>query len=175
MTRGLTTAQKSYLDDNAVIHETLIQISYDGNSVFYTSGLADVSGISTSYSGGTQTWVATNNIQNIDTIVEKTFGITAPQALLFTGDMSVTLGALGVSALDLPNIDTNFYIHRIFRNVSTYTVWGEDPIELFAGILIKKTYTVGIDTELLQLDLQNKSRFYNKVSQLKILKGLGVL
>ena len=175
MTRGLTATQKSYLDDNAVIHETLVQISYGGNSVFYTTGLADLTGVSTIYSGGARTWSATNDIQNVDTIVEKTFGVTAPQALIFTGDMGATLGALGVSALDLPNIDTKFYIHRVFRNVSTYAEWGEDPIELFAGILVKKTYTVGIDTEILQLDLLNKSRFYNKVSQLKILKGLGAI
>lgn len=175
MTRGLTATQKSYLDDNAVIHETLVQISYGGNNVFYTTGLADLSGVSTSYSGGAQTWVATNNIQNVDTIVEKTFGVTAPQAMIFTGDVGATISALGVSLLDLPNIDTKFYIHRIFRNISTYAEWGEDPIELFAGVLVKKTYTVGKEEKKLQIDLLNKSKFYNKVSQLKILKGLGAL
>jgi len=175
MTRGLTATQKGYLDDNAVIHETLVQISYGGNSVYYTTGLADLTGVSTNYSGGTQTWSANNTIQNVDTIIEKTFGVTAPQALIMTGDMGATLGALGVSALNLPNIDTEFYIHRIFRNLSTYAEWGEDPIELFAGVLVKKSYTVGVDTEVLQLDLQNKSRFYSKVSQLKVLKGLGAI
>lgn len=172
MSRGLTANQIGYLDDNATIHETLVQITYNGNSVYYTTGMADIS-VATDTSGGTQTFVTANDIKSVDQVPEVPFGAEIRVGMLLTGDFTQNLGALGVTALELPNIDTAIYIHKVFRNVSDYTLWSENPIKLFQGVLTKKTYTVGATLAELQLEIVSKTQFQNKKSVIKLPKGLG--
>jgi hypothetical protein len=151
----------------------LLQITYDGNSVYYTTGLSDITA-TTDYSGGAQTFVTNNLIQTIDQVTEKPFGVENRIGILFTGNVGTTITALGVSPLNFVNIETKFYVHRVFRTVSTYALWSENPIPIFAGFLAKKTYTVGLDIETLQLELVNRQSI-KKVSGLFIPKGTGAI
>jgi hypothetical protein len=157
MTRGLTSGQISYLENNATINETLIQISYNGNSVYYTTGLSDISA-TTDFTDGAKTFVTNPYVENIDNLPEVPFGNENRAAVLFTGNMGTTISALGVSPLEFVNVDTKFYIHRIYRTLSDYSLWTEDPISLYTGFLVKKTYNVGATFERLQLELMNRHR-----------------
>jgi len=157
MTRGLDASQISFIEDNATINETLMQIDYNGNSVYYTTGISDID-VETSTSNGVKTFVINPFFKSLDVIPELPFGNTARSAITFTGEVENTITALGVSPFGFVNVETKVHLHRLYRNINDFTVGSADPIELYSGFLVKKTYTVGKTTKTLQLEFMNRHR-----------------
>lgn len=172
MSRGLDVNQKAFLDDNATVYETLVKITIGTNSVYYTTGSVDVTPTVGADTAGL-TFVANNIIKSIDDIPEKTLGTSIRVGMVLTGDFTQTLGALGVTPFDLPNIDTEIVLWRGYRNVVGNDFWVYSSIKLFQGVLTKKTYSAGVASNQMQLEFISKTQFAKKVSPITVLKGQG--
>ena len=172
MSRGLDVNQKTFLDDNATIYETLVKITIGTNSVYYTTGSVDVTPTVGADTAGL-TFVANNIIKSIDDIPEKTLGTSIRVGMVLTGDFTQTLGALGVTPFDLPNIDTQIVLWRGYRNLAGNDFWVYSSIKLFQGVLTKKTYSAGVASNQMQLEFISKTQFAKKVSPITVLKGQG--
>lgn len=173
MSRGLTTDQKNILDDDVTIHETLLEITdSDGNTLYWTTGASDVT-TTTPTSGGAQFYRTTNTLQEIDNINEVVWNGENRIGIRLAGDMSDAIGPQTQSPLNYRNYDTQFVFYKIFRNVSDNAIASADPILIFNGVLIKKTYIVGPTVETLQLDLISFAKFNNIMSPILQNTGLG--
>jgi len=174
MTRGLVSAQTNILDDVVVQSEILLQIQYNSQNAFFTTGGVDTTA-TTDTSSGSQVFRTSNLITGFSTIYEKPFGVENRIAVIMGGDVTSAMSPFGITPLAFVNNETRFILHKLFRNVTTNTVESADPIKLFDGRLVKKNYTVGELTKTLVLEIQNKLVFSNKTSNILTNSGLGVL
>lgn len=173
MSRGLSVDQKNILDDEVTVHETLLQIQdSDGNNLFWTTGASDVT-VTTSTSGGSQLFRTSNTLVEIDNIAEVTWNAENRLAIVLGGDMTDAIGPQTIAPLNYTNYNTRFIFHKIFRSVTDNSITGGDPILLFDGVLIKKTYTVGNTSQTLQLDLISTAQFSDVMSPILQNTGLG--
>ena len=173
MSRGFTSAQNTILATNAIIVENLLQIQYNGSDVFLTSAPHDTSATTTT-SGGAQTFIENHTWAGFSEINDQVFASENRIAIYFEGDMTATFGSFSTAPIDFVNSDTRFIIHKLFRNASDNSIVSADPILIYDGNLVKKTYTVGGDIERLQLDCVTIPKSY-AVFPILTLSGLGAI
>lgn len=152
MARTLSAAQEANLDGQSYIGETLVEITYDSTTLYYTTGYWDVS-ISTPTSGGTQTYLGDSKIQSIASIDEIAYFTEIRSGIVFNGISTSFIDTLG---LDYDNITVVMY--KIFRVSSDNTIdTSSDPIEIFNGYVVGKSISADQGDMKLQLDLSNQN------------------
>lgn len=144
MSRNLTVAQQNELDNAVYLQETLIEIvDTTGTKYYYTTASVDAT-VETTTSGGAVTFEANSLISEISEITE--YEVTTDQRLglvLVGTDLSVPLNWQNGSEIIL---------HKLFRNVSDYSIVTSDPIQTFKGVIVKRTRTMSATEQSLQID-----------------------
>lgn len=175
MSRGLSTDQKNLLDDEVTIHETLIELTDENNAVMtWTTGASDVT-VTTNTSGGPKLYRTNNIFQGIDRINEVTWNGENRIGIVLVGDMSERLVPSLIAPLNFRNLVTVIRVYKLFRTVSDNSVSIADPIKLFDGVLVKKTYTVSNIVEKLQLEFIANKKLGRIVSSVITQHGLGAV
>lgn len=171
MSRPLTSGQIQRLQDNPYIVDTLVEIG----SYFFTTGDKDVS-MSTTTSGGTQTFTAINGLQVIGSIQELYKPSTSTVNLQFgTFDQSfvddiantqtVYLNATETSLTRTEHryYDTDVVIHKLYRNAISTVPDTSNYITLFNGKVSGIDLTLTEDSQVLNIRTSSLFADFNRV------------
>lgn len=173
MSINLSTEQRAQLSRSVYAVENLIEIQRadPANNFYYTTGFYDVD-VQTDTSGGVVTFSASNSIQTVDTIPQKTFFADIRTSITFASSNLTT--ALTFDLGDTVNI------HKMFRDTSTNAPDIDSataPIHVFSGIVVGRRLNATKQSSRLQLELANTNlsldRYANLPAILVNLSGVG--
>lgn len=156
MSRGLSSAQNSYLAGNSLIAVTLIEIGVNsGTDLYYTDAPFDID-----YNG--TTYEAQGNFLGISETSE-------------TADLQITNINLVISALDVNNVTTLATSNQINQNVSIYRAFldptdssligdsaGDQAILLFKGKISGYRIADANDTATITLEVTSQFANFNR-------------
>lgn len=150
MSRGLNATQIGFLEAKATAHEYLVEILYTtASDLFYTTGSSNVA-VSTATSGGSQTFIANNQVSLISDI-EESYELTSSNITLEIATSDQTF--LTNLASEYKKAQVNVYV--MFRNTTTNNADTTNIIQLFKGTISTFGVNGGTTQNIITINCSN--------------------
>ena len=164
MSRGLSSAQITNLQQNAYRVEELVEIYLTGTSYFYTTGSLSLS-VSTATSGGSRTFSPRSFISDISSIEETYEAQATTVSLQFERLIDGGLDDNFLNRLDTTDVlNRRVVIYKLFRNTSTLVPDTTDGlIQVFDGTISGYETEYNEETQTFTLRLSNDFSDYDKI------------